>query len=311
MIKVVSFLKLIRLPNLIFILLTQGLFYCLFFYACHIYTTDAIHYPVKLQPHLFWILALSSVSLAAAGYIINDYCDIEMDLINKPNSVFIGKTIEKNISLVFYFLLNLTGLAASLYLSIALDNYWIVVLNSITSVLLFFYSRQLKKQLLTGNILISILTSWTILVLPVSEFGTSRQDLPVWKSIWTAAIVYGTFAFLISLAREVVKDMEDTPGDTMAGCTTLPIVWGIGKSKIYARTLLLILLAMVGIFMVYSFAVWRWVIIVYGTIFLVAPLIVCVIRLYYSEKPPEFHKLSSLIKWIMFSGILSMIFFDS
>lgn len=307
--RIVSFLKLIRFPNLIFILFTQSLFYFLFFHSYRSYTAGAFQYAVKLSQGLFGVLVFTSVSIAAAGYIINDYFDIEIDLINKPQRVLVGRTIGKKTSLLLYLLLNLSGLSASCYLSVKLDNYLILIFNGIASVSLFIYSRRLKKKLLAGNILISILTAWTIVILPVSEFGFSRQDLPVFQTIWTASIVYGAFAFIISLIREVVKDMEDAEGDKMAGCTTVPIVAGVFRAKIYAGALLLVLLAMVSVFIIRSFASWGRTIAVYGIVFLITPLIFSFIKLYYSQKPHEFHKLSGLIKWIMLSGILSMIFF--
>lgn len=302
------FLKLIRLPNLLFIVLAQYLFYYLFF-STQVMTVAPVSKESVLSPAMLWVLIGASVVIAAAGYIINDCVDVATDRINKPEKVYIENGIQRSSAMRWYFILNFMGLALSIIASAALSNYLIIFFNILVVGLLFFYSAIFKKTMLVGNMIVSLLTAWVILILPVSAFGITIGNSNSEKFIWRAALVYGIFAFVISMIREVVKDMEDIEGDNAAGGTTLPIVYGVRLSKVYAGVLMMILSAMAAFLIYRSVDLWGWMILLYGIAFLMLPIVLSIIQLYNAHKPDEFHKLSGLIKLIMLSGILSMVFF--
>src|ERR1700733_10547311 len=165
-----AFFKLIRWPNLSFIALTQGLFYyCILLPSLH--NGGYIDYPDILQPELFYLLSLSSVLIAAAGYIINDYFDLDIDRVNKPGKMVVDKIIKRRWTIVWHWVLSGAGVGLGFYVSWKTRSLAIGPANLGCVVLLWFYSTVFKRKLLIGNVVISLLTAWVILVLYVSEFN--------------------------------------------------------------------------------------------------------------------------------------------
>ncbi|MES1226839.1 MAG: geranylgeranylglycerol-phosphate geranylgeranyltransferase, partial [Bacteroidota bacterium] len=250
-----AFLRLIRWPNLVFIVLTQFLFY-----SCIILTTyhaRAIPGAWFLSWPLFWWLAAASVLIAAAGYIINDYFDLNIDQVNKPDNIIIQKFIKRRWAIFWHMGLSLAGIVITLIISWKIGNWVIGPVNLFTIFLLVFYSTTFKKKFLIGNIIISLLTAWVVFVLYICEldlitFTSTVSYHEAMTKIFKLAVLYGGFAFVISLVREVVKDMEDIEGDEKYGCRTMPIVWGIPASKVFAGVWLIVLILAVAILLVYA-----------------------------------------------------------
>jgi 4-hydroxybenzoate polyprenyltransferase len=166
--------------------------------------------------------------------------------------------------------------------------------------------------LLIGNLVISLLTAWTILILffafstPANAFNTA-DNLSV--KFFRLAFLYAGFAFIISLVREAVKDMEDVEGDTRYGCRTLPIVAGIRTTKIYTGVWLIVLIGTLTILQLYVLQFGWWPTVLYGILFVILPLLITLNKLKKAISSKDFAQLSSYSKWIMLSGILSMAFF--
>lgn len=303
-------LKLIRWPNLFFIAITQILFYYIVFpYAYFINGLDASN--IKLQPGVFFIILLASVLIAAAGYIINDYFDVNIDQVNKSSKVIIGKSVHRRAAILMHALFSLTGLLLTAYAAYRLRNFYILIFNAGAVILLLFYSTTFKRKLLIGNIIISLLTSWVILVLTAAEYRFTFQFDVTWQLLLKLSILYGGFAFIISLIREVIKDMEDVQGDMKYNCRTMPVVWGMSVSKVFSAVWIVVLGGMVCVLMIYILTYGRWLAALYGIILVVIPLAYVLKYLYKAIIPEDFHKLSAMVKWIMFTGILSMLFFLS
>ena len=304
-----AFFRLIRWPNLLFIVLTQALFR--YFILPFVYRDGHEGYQnIKLSNSLFFILVLASVCIAGAGYIINDYFDVNIDQVNKSSKVIIGKFIKRRWAIVFHAVLSFAGLVLSMYVGYRLRNIFIPLFNFLAIFILLFYSSTFKKKLLIGNILISLLTAWVILVMTLAEyrFRLSPHDI-VWQRLLKLSFIYAGFAFIISLVREVVKDMEDREGDVKYGCTTMPIVWGIPVSKVFVGVWVVVLTGMVMAIQIYVVQLGWWFSALYSIVTIVIPLIWVMRKLYEANTPKQFHKLSSVIKIIMFAGIISMIFF--
>ena len=238
----------------------------------------------------FWLFLIvaATVMIAAAGYIINDYYDIKIDLINKPDRVVIGKTITRRYAIFFHTVISVTGVGMGL-----LINWKVGAVNFVSVFLLWLYSNNLKRQPLIGNLVVSILTGLSIFLLSFLY----EQYLPL-------VMTYSLFAFFMTLIREIVKDMEDMKGDTTFGCRTLPIVWGIRKTKSF----------LYGTILVFSFLVlWldyqqlkiSWI---YFIPLLFVPMSLLFYRLLKADTKKEFYQLSQLCKIIMLLGICSMIF---
>jgi 4-hydroxybenzoate polyprenyltransferase len=238
----------------------------------------------------FWLFLIvaSTVLIAAAGYIINDYYDIKIDLINKPDRVVIGKTITRRYAIFFHTVISVTGVGMGL-----LINWKVGAVNFVSVFLLWLYSNNLKRLPLIGNLVVSLLTGLSIFLLSFLY----EQYLPL-------VMTYSLFAFFMTLIREIVKDMEDMKGDTTFGCRTLPIVWGIRKTKSF----------LYGTILVFSFLVlWldyqqlkiSWI---YFIPLLFVPMSILFYRLLKADTKKEFFQLSQLCKIIMLLGICSMIF---
>ena len=303
---IAGFLKMVRLPNLIFIALTQILFqYCIFLplYNPGIGNNDT-------QQFIFIMIA--SIFIAAAGYIINDYFDINIDEVNKPERMVVDKLIHRRWAIAWHFILSSLGILFTILAMPILEKWYLILANLVCVALLWLYSTNFKKSLLLGNVVISLLTAWTILILfftklsPGEAFGS---DNPTNYKFFRIAFLYAGFAFISSLIREAIKDMEDMPGDEKNGCRTMPIVWGVNASKVYAAVWLIVLIALLVVIQVYVLQFQWWWPVVYSAILIIAPLIFIFLKLYKATSAGDFHLLSSWTKFVMLTGILSMIFF--
>lgn len=303
-----TFFRFIRWPNLLFIALTQILFY--YFVFPFAYHAASLSNPaVFLKQDIFLWIVLSSVFIAAAGYMINDYFDVNIDLINKGERIIIGKYFNRRTAILLHAIFSAIGLVCIAFAGYRLKNIYLPFFNLGAVLLLLFYSTTFKRKLLIGNIVISLLTAWVILVLVAAEYRADMKYHEAWQYVLKYAILYGGFAFIISLIREVIKDMEDAEGDSKFGCTTMPLAWGMPASKVFAGVWILVLAGMVLALAVYILTFGRWAAFIYALVFIVAPLVYILSKLFAANIPEDFHKLSSYVKLIMLAGILSMVFF--
>ena len=305
-----QFFKLVRWPNLVFIALTQLLFqYCILFPIFQQKKASPVFDVANLA-----LLIAASVLIAAGGYIINDYFDINIDRINKPDKQIIGKSVSRRSAIIWHSLLSFLGVACSFYLGWRLGIWWIGPANILCTVLLFAYSATYKKRFLSGNIIISILTAWSVGILGMASFyavfysGDQFNNLNP-SRILRFTILYASFAFVISAIREAIKDMEDIEGDARYNCKTLPIVAGLNAAKTYTIVWLVVLIGALVIVQVYALQFYWWLAIIYCTLFIIIPSIKLVNELIKAQTATQFHKLSNHTKLIMLMGILSMIFF--
>jgi 4-hydroxybenzoate polyprenyltransferase len=270
-----------------------------------------IDYIELLRPALFYLLSLSSILIAAAGYIINDYFDLNIDRVNKPDKLVVDRIIKRRWTIIWHWILSGLGVLLGFYVSWKLNN-WIVGLANLGCVgLLWFYSTIFKRKLLIGNVIISLLTAWVILVLYTCEFRIGVLADPGYQQrlsrLFKFAIVYGGFAFIISLIREVIKDIEDMRGDDRYGCRTMPIVWGVNVAKVFAGTWLVVLIGALIIIQLYVLQYGWFLGVLYCALLLIIPLLVILRKLYTATVTADYHNLSRLIKAVMLAGILSMI----
>ncbi len=299
----VAFLKMVRLPNLIFIALTQILFHYAIYYPLF---KDAVSINSTME---FFFLVAASVFIAAAGYIINDYFDINIDEVNKPDKMVVNKVINRRWALLWHLALSGLGL---IFTALAVDvmrQWYLIIANIACVLLLWFYSTTFKRKLLIGNILISVLTSWTILVVFFSKFSFAdafTYDGDNQVKFFRFAILYAAFAFLCTIIREAVKDVEDMHGDAKYGCTTMPIVWGVTVSKVYTAVWLVILIALLLVVQVYVLQFGWWIPVIYCITFILVPLAVFFYKLNKAATTKDFSALSNTIKLVMLTGILSM-----
>lgn len=302
-----SFSKLIRWPNLIFIILAQCLFqYCIYNPLYQIKSSDT--------PGSFFLIMIASVFIAAAGYAINDYFDVNIDQVNKPTKVVVSNVISRRWVIFWHFFFSLAGIYLTL-IAFPFQPYWHIHLANLFSILfLWFYSTTIKKKLLIGNILIAILTAWVIGVVYFSKFtmteiidasNVTPKDLRLFKLM----ILYAAFAFVLTIIREALKDIEDMEGDAKFGCKTLPIVWGLKATKVYLAVWLVVVIAILSIIQLYVVPFGWWLSIVYCVSFIITPLVLVFYKLKQSFTSQDFNSLSNWVKIAMLAGVLSMVFF--
>lgn len=320
-----NILTLIRWKNL---LITGGLIYALKYLVFE----SAIDYLFPLSSSQFsftqtTLLIFSLIFLAAAGYIINDIHDIKTDHINKPEKVIIDVVISKKLGDNLYLLLNAIGIGLGVYLGYQLGNYQIGLLHGIVAAIFWIYSTQLKGTVLIGNLLIAIASS----SVPLIYFGFEGYTYiieygPILEENYKARIggpnavlfyfclILSVFAFLLSLAREIVKDIEDQKGDFATGLRTLPIVWGETIAKRISQFTILVCAGLViwilnlGINQL-PFTATFFHIYCYSTI--VAPCFYLVYQINSAQSKTDYHTSSSIIKLIMVSGILTTVIYAS
>jgi 4-hydroxybenzoate polyprenyltransferase len=307
---ILSFLQLVRWPNLVFIALTQVLFqYCILIPLLSQSSTP----PVFNTIHL-WLLILSSVFIAAGGYIINDYFDVNIDQVNKPEKLIIGKSIARRSAIIWHSVTSFIGVVIGFYVGWKMGIWWIGPANFLCTLLLFVYSTTFKKRFLSGNIIISILTAWSVGILGLASFYNVFYNPELYDGVNAArvfrfTILYAGFAFVISVIREAIKDMEDIEGDARYGCKTLPIVAGLNAAKTYSIVWLVVLIGTLAIVQVYALQFNWWLAVLYSSLFIIFPLVNLFFKLIKATNTQEFHKLSTMTKLIMLMGILSMVFF--
>ena len=303
---IAAFLKMVRLPNLFFMALTQVLFqFCIFttIYKSSIPPGDLTR---------FVLLVLASLFIAAAGYIINDYFDIDIDEVNKPQKMIVDKLISRRWAIAWHFMLSGAGIILTTLALPFAQKWYLIIANILCVALLWIYSTNFKKSLLTGNIVISLLTAWTILVIFFSKvdladaFGTENINQ---SKFFRLTFLYAGFAFIISLIREAIKDMEDMRGDSKYNCRTMPIVWGVNATKVYVAVWLVVLMAVLVILQVYVLQFKWWLAVAYSVPAIIFPLLIILVKLRKSVSTKDFHQLSTITKLVMLTGILSMFFF--
>lgn len=276
MVPLQALVRLTRLWNLLIIGLAQ---YC---------TAGFLISAANLTDPRLFLLSLSTILIAAGGYSINDYYDVKIDLINKPERVVVGKALSRRTVLVLHTLLTLTGIGIGFLLS-----WYIGLLHFGSSFLLWLYSNALKRLPFIGNLAVAILTGLSIYVVNIL--------LP---PLLATVSIYALFAFFITLIREIIKDMEDLKGDNTFGCRTLPIVWGLRPTKVFIYGLIVVFALVV--IMVHLAVTPLPVTFFIG--FLLFPMGLLVAWLIRADTRRDFYRLSQFSKLIMLAGIFSMAF---
>ena len=258
----------------------------------------------------FSLLMLSSISLAAAGNIINDINDVDTDSVNKPDKVLIGKKVSEKTAYNLFIVFNVIGIIIGFYLSHLVGKSQFFMLFVLISGLLYIYATYLKQTLLIGNIVISILVSMSILIVGLFELlpAITPENQATQIFFFRILLDYAIFAFMINLVREVAKDIEDIDGDYKAGMNTLPIALGRDRAAKVVFILSLIPILSVG-FYVFSYMYKQPVAIIYFSIFVILPLIYTAFKAYSAKSKKHFHHISNILKLVMLFGIMSLLLY--
>ena len=302
-----KYLTLIRYKNLIFIAFVQ------------LIIRQTVLMPV-LQKYGFeiapidlatWLLILSTMLIAAGGYVLNDYFDIKIDAINRPEKQIVNKTVSKTVAMRIYQALTGAGVVAGLASAHFSQSYTLAFIFVVVPGLLWFYSASYKRQFLTGNITISFAAALTVLIVAINEVKLLENEygdllfqtpLPSELYAWTAG--FAVFSFLLTLIREIIKDMEDIKGDREMECRTIPIVWGVEKTKLLIYSLIAITIAALfaaNYFYIHFDGTLTLRYIIFG---IALPLFFLAFMLFRSKNRENLHQASLLTKVIMGVGVL-------
>lgn len=304
-----AFFRLMRWPNLVFIITTQ-----LLFYFC-VYTPLLKESPQQQVSFLFFLLIMASVFIAAAGYIINDYFDIQIDAINKPKRVVINKFIKRRWAIMWHWILSIIGTGISFYVSYKIKVWPIFFINALCVLLLWLYSTTFKKKLLVGNLMIAALTAWVIFVVylfagadlfSLKGFAANTENLNI-RRFFKFTLLYACFAFVTTLIREVIKDLEDMEGDRKYDCNTMPIAWGVPATKVFVGVWIVVTIAALAIVQLYAWQSGWWLAALYILMLVMLPALFLIKKLSHANSSADYHTLSNIIKLIMLFGILSML----
>jgi geranylgeranylglycerol-phosphate geranylgeranyltransferase len=243
------------------------------------------------SPYDFNTVLLSCLStglIMAAGNTINDYFDIEIDRINRPERPLPAAQIsERNaiyLTTAEFLLGNWCAFSISLHMGI---------FAAFCSLLIYAYSWKLKRIALWGNFAVSLATAATFV------YGALAVGYPA------KGIIPGLFAFLFHFAREIIKDIADIPGDRQAGADTFPIRYGKNNSIKLVNVVFLLLLVTT----IFPFAGG-----IYGHTYMaivtagIWPVVIYVsVMLKRSNTPQQFNRLSNILKYDMFIGLIALL----
>jgi 4-hydroxybenzoate polyprenyltransferase len=305
----IAWMKLIRLTNMIilasiFILLHVGVY-------LPVYLSLNIESPISS-----WVLGvfiLSVCLVAAGGNVINDFFDYRIDLINKPQKLVIKKEIPFHEAMTGYTVLTIAGIMGGFLTGWLIGELKIGFFFGFGALLLYIYSSTLKRKPLSGNLIIAFLCSLSIMLLWLIEFYALRNNEGTFVSVYPSFLKinliiggYSLFAFLTTLVREIIKDIEDVEGDKANGCRTLPISTSLHTARMVGAGLIVFITL---ILIPYQFFCWKSnmeLLLVFIALAIQLPLVLLLIRLIKAETKIDFHAASTSMKWIMVAGILGI-----
>lgn len=310
-----EFLKLIRWKNLLIVALTMVLMrYAVIapligrISLIPMNSGEQVAMELQFPFYCFILLIAATVCITAGGYVINDYFDIKTDLINR-GKVIVGTKVPRRQAMMWHNILNIAGVAAGFYISWKAGYFWLGMLFVIVSGLLYFYSASYKRQFLIGNIIVALLTAMVPMLVVIFEWpALYRYYKPIVTVMPDLGIIFywvggfALFAFLITLTREIIKDIEDFEGDKAYGRNTVPVAIGIKASKIISA--ILIVITIILLYMVWNFFISDKITLIYLSVGIVLPLLVVARQVLSSKEKKLLHSASSLIKLVMFTGIL-------
>lgn len=302
-----KYISILRVQNLLIVLILMSILYYglilpKFSYEGINSVFSQIQYPVFM---------LITLIITGSAYIVNDIFDIRSDKINKPEKAIIGNSISIKNAYRFYFILLFAGLVLSLWIAISITKFHYIFLYIFPVAFLYFYSRFFKKTFLAGNLLVSFFSMGVPAILLIFEFegfellkNKNQENYSLLISIFAA---YMIFSFMVTLFREIIKDIEDIEGDKNLNANTLPIKMGVEATKNISGFLTVLIVFLIFYWM--KMPVNNSMMKIYTIIAVIFPLGYTVWLLKNANKKSDFHKISTIVKIIMLTGIGILYFY--
>lgn len=302
-----KYISLLRVQNLLIVsilmsILYYGLILPKFSYEGIGSVFNQFQYPVFI---------LITLIITGSAYIVNDIFDISSDKINKPQKALIGNSISIKNAYRFYFILLFAGLVLSLWIAISINKFHYIFLYISPVAFLYFYSRFFKKTFLAGNLLVSFFSMGVPAILIIFEYNElellknkNQENYSFLISIFGAFMI---FSFLMTLYREIIKDIEDIEGDKYLDANTLPIKMGVEAAKNITGFLAVFIVFMIFYWM--KMPINNSMMKIYTIVAVILPLGYTVWLLKNASSKSDFHKISTIIKIIMLTGIGILFFY--
>lgn len=267
-----------------------------------------------LPGYVLLLLIASVVLIAAGGFVINDYFDVKIDRINRPDELIVTRSISKPTAMQLSLCLSSTGVVCGLVVAVLLRSLTLGILFVLVPGLLWFYSSSYKRLFMVGNLIVAFLTGLLPMVVAITNVAQLRllyasilpytyleQDLYAWLG------GFALFAFLLTWIREIIKDLQSQMGDRELECHSMPVVWGERWTKIFVTALIVLTLVILGHlwYHVLPFPI-SWVSLStrYLALGIVTPLL-CALWLLWSAKiPSDYRTCQQLVRYTMLIGML-------
>ncbi len=294
-----KYIRLIRLPNLIIIAFTQLLirnYLIIPAFKAEYFVTGI--FPTHLSDFSFFLLTLSTILIAAGGYVINDYFDVDIDRVNRPGTNNIGTSISKKAAFNLFIVCSLIGVIVGFYLAIGISHPIIGFVPLFSAISLWMYSSFYKRRFLIGNLIVSMLSALSVLLPGLFEPEFYRNFVYI---SW-----YSVIAFLLSMVRELIKDMEDIDGDIQFKCNSVPIQWGLKKAKWLVVLFILLAISYIHYILINFFYTNKVIDFWYLSLLFIIPLAALSYLVLTAREKKDFYYASLFTKAIMVIGILTI-----
>ncbi|MEN9638654.1 MAG: hypothetical protein RLZZ262_522 [Bacteroidota bacterium] len=265
----------------------------------------------------FAALVLAAVLLTAAGNMINDYFDLRVDQINKPEKIIVGKKVKRRVAIVLHQVFNLLAVLLTAIVCATTDFWWPILIPISVATLLWFYSPVLKKKWLIGNVVVALCTAlvpyWSVVFdLHHMQVRYVDQWVDGENLMSRIELVLGLIclaSFLLNLIREALKDAEDVVGDASGEYNTLPLVSGLASTVRYTQIVLAAYLILMVFFMMRPVLQFQSSIafLVISIALIVVPGIVSFVMISRSESKEHFTRASATVKWTMLLGLIAVV----
>ena len=302
--------RFVRLPNIVIIVLIE--FLLRYTILKPILFSGSDKYMTSLSD--FIIFVITTLLLAIGGYVINDYFDIRIDRVNRPDHLVVSRIVAPRTAMKIHIAVNIVAVILGFYLAYKIQAFWFGLLFPCGAFFFWFYSARWKQLLIWKNLIVAFISALLILLVLLFEFFHLRlfpeyfsEVIGLLNNVFIIFLGYAGFAFLVSLFREVVKDIEDVKGDELYGTRSLPSVIGINWSKVIVICLISGTMLLLGYCQFVLFRIGLDLLFWYFMIAVQLPAIVMIIVVIRANKKKDFHLASTLAKLIMFTGILSMV----
>ena len=268
----------------------------------------------QLPGYLLLLIILATVLIAAGGYVINDYFDVKIDRINRPDEVIVTRSISKPAAMRLSMILSGIGIACGIAVAVVLKSLTIGILFVLIPGLLWFYSSSYKRLFMIGNLIIALLAGVTPIVVAMTNvavlqlryetilpYTTLVHDIYAWLG------GFALFAFLLTWIREIIKDMQDQMGDRELECHSMPVVWGEKWTKVFVTGLIVITLAIIGHLWWHILpfpTAWTNLSTRYIALGIVTPLLCSVWLLWSAKIPSDYKVCQQVVKFTMLIGML-------